>query len=107
MQVDPTKSMLKPPGTKHLKRTCDMLLSTFASTFSLRRYSKVDAWAGKRKGATSRVPLPAKDDEGGGGGGGGGEGGGGSGGGEGGGGDGEGGAEGGEEGGEPPAKAPR
>ena len=28
MQVDPLKPKLKPPGTKHLKRMCDKLLST-------------------------------------------------------------------------------
>ena len=37
MQVDPIRPMLKPPGTKHLKLKCDMLLSTFAFKFNLRR----------------------------------------------------------------------
>ena len=40
MQVDPVKPMLKPPGTKHLKLKCDMLLSTFAFKINLRRYDK-------------------------------------------------------------------
>ena len=35
------KPMLKPPGTKHLKLTCDTLLSTFAVKFYLRRYTQV------------------------------------------------------------------
>ena len=30
---------LKPPGTKHLKLKCDVLLSTSAFSFNLRRYS--------------------------------------------------------------------
>jgi len=40
MQVDPMKPMLKPPGTKHLKLKCGMLLSTFAFKFNLRRYNE-------------------------------------------------------------------
>ena len=40
MQIDPIKPMLKPPGTKHLKLKCDILHSTFAFNFYLRRYSK-------------------------------------------------------------------
>jgi hypothetical protein len=32
------KPMLKPPGAKHLKLNCDVLLSTFALKFKLRRY---------------------------------------------------------------------
>ena len=43
MQIDPIKSMLKPPGTKHLKLKCDMLLSTFAFKFNLHRYSEAAA----------------------------------------------------------------
>jgi len=39
VQVDPVKPMLKPPGTKHLKLKCDILLSTSAFRFHLRRYS--------------------------------------------------------------------
>ena len=41
MQVDPIKPMLTPPGTKHLKLNCDILLSKFAFKFNLRRYSSV------------------------------------------------------------------
>ena len=41
VQVDPMKPMLKPPGTKHLKLKRDVLLSTSAFTFNLRRYTVV------------------------------------------------------------------
>jgi hypothetical protein len=37
VQVDPMKPNLKPPGTKRMKLYCDILLSTSAFTFSLRR----------------------------------------------------------------------
>jgi len=33
---------LKPPGTKHLKLKCDVLLSAFAFNLDLRRYNMVD-----------------------------------------------------------------
>jgi len=36
------RPMVKPSGTKHLKLKCDILLSTFALKFNLRRYSQVD-----------------------------------------------------------------
>jgi len=35
------KPKLKPPGTKRLKLKCDILLSTSAFKFNLRRYTKV------------------------------------------------------------------
>jgi hypothetical protein len=38
VQVDPIEPTLKPPGTKHLKLKCDILLSTFAFKFNVRRY---------------------------------------------------------------------
>ena len=38
MQVDPIKSKLKPPGTGRLKLKYDVLLSTYAFKFKLRRY---------------------------------------------------------------------
>jgi len=38
VQVDPVKPVLKPPGIKHLELKYDVLLSTFAFTFNLRRY---------------------------------------------------------------------
>jgi len=40
VQVDPFKTKLKPPGTKRLKLNCDILLSTSASKYNLRRYTK-------------------------------------------------------------------
>jgi hypothetical protein len=39
VQVDPIKPKLKPPGTKRLKLNCDVLLSTSAFKFNLRRYT--------------------------------------------------------------------
>jgi hypothetical protein len=41
VQVDPIQAELKPPGTKRLKLKCDILLSTYAFKFSLRRYNWV------------------------------------------------------------------
>jgi hypothetical protein len=41
MLVDPIKHKLKPPGTKRLKLNCDILLSTSAFKFNLRRYIQV------------------------------------------------------------------
>jgi hypothetical protein len=35
------KPTLKPPGTKRLKLECDMLLSSSAFEFNLRRYTMV------------------------------------------------------------------
>jgi hypothetical protein len=39
VQVDPIKPKLKPPGTKPLKPRWDVLLSTSAFEFKLRRYT--------------------------------------------------------------------
>jgi hypothetical protein len=36
------KPKLKPPGTKPLKLTCDVPLSTYAFKFNLRRYNEGD-----------------------------------------------------------------
>jgi len=36
------KPKLKPPGTRRLKLKCDVLLSTSAFKFNLRRYTKAD-----------------------------------------------------------------
>jgi hypothetical protein len=44
VQVDPMKPMLKPPGTKHLKPECAMLLSTFAFNFNLRWYTSAQPY---------------------------------------------------------------
>jgi hypothetical protein len=38
VQVDPIKSMLKPPGSQRLKLNCDILSSTSAFKFDLCRY---------------------------------------------------------------------
>jgi hypothetical protein len=40
VQVDPMKPNLKPPGRKHLKLKCNILLSTSAFKFNLRRHNK-------------------------------------------------------------------
>jgi hypothetical protein len=45
VQVDPIKYKLKPPGIKRLKLDCDVLLSTSAFKFNLRRYSVVTSSA--------------------------------------------------------------
>jgi hypothetical protein len=39
VQVDPIKPKLKPPGTKRLKLSWDILLSTSAFNFNLRRFT--------------------------------------------------------------------
>jgi len=64
VQVDPIKPMLKPRGTKRLKVKCDILLSTFAFKFNLRRYTMVMAglsgprrrtsWCRRRRGCAWR-----------------------------------------------------
>jgi len=41
VQVDPIKPKLKPPGAKRLKLDCDLLLSTSAFKFNVRRYTVV------------------------------------------------------------------
>ena len=46
VQVDPIKSKLKPPGTERLTPKCDMLLSTPAFKFNLRRHTAVVYIAG-------------------------------------------------------------
>jgi len=43
VQVDPIKPTLKAPGTKRLKLTCDVLLSTPTLKFNLRRYAGAGA----------------------------------------------------------------
>jgi len=44
------KPKLKPPGTKRPKLKCDILLSTFAFSFDLRRYSKGPPYSLLQKG---------------------------------------------------------
>ena len=43
MHVDPIKPTLKAPGTRLLKLKCDILVSTSAFKFNLRRYNKPGA----------------------------------------------------------------
>jgi len=50
LQVDPIKPKLKLPGTKRFKVTCDMLLSTSAFKFNLRRYT----WGGGSRNRLGR-----------------------------------------------------
>jgi hypothetical protein len=40
VQIDPIKPKLKPPGTKRFNPNCDVLLSTSAFKFNLRRYTE-------------------------------------------------------------------
>jgi len=54
VQVDPVKPKLKPRESKPLKLKCDVLLSTSAFKFSLRRYTEDCA-----DGAARRVPRAA------------------------------------------------
>jgi len=51
------KFKLKPPGTKRLKLHCDILLSTSAFNFNLRRYGKANG--SPRKGV-SRLAVGGK-----------------------------------------------
>ena len=55
VQVDPMKLMLKPPGTRHLKLKCDILLSTFAFTFNWRRYTMVISTGAKAAGLSVSI----------------------------------------------------
>jgi len=62
VQLDPVKRMLIPPGTKHLKLKCDVLNSSFAFKFNLRRHNQERAMAIARKegilvGSTRADPL--------------------------------------------------
>jgi hypothetical protein len=54
------KLKLKPPGTKRLKLKCDILLSSFASKFILRRYNKV-ASAKEMTYVTNLVGIKPRD----------------------------------------------
>jgi ABC-type oligopeptide transport system ATPase subunit len=53
VQVDPIKLKLKPPGTKRLKLNCDVLLSTSAFEFNLRRYTSASC---RRTACCSTIP---------------------------------------------------
>jgi hypothetical protein len=50
VQVDPIKPKLKPPGFKRLKRKCDVLLSTSAFRFNVRRFTMAREMAERRGG---------------------------------------------------------
>jgi len=56
VQVDPIKPTLKAPGPKRLKIQCDILLSTSAFKFNLRRYTL----AGSPAGASPLASPPVK-----------------------------------------------
>jgi len=65
VQVDPIKPLLNTPGTKRLKLKCDVLLSTAAFKFNLRRYMKeVDvvraAMVGRCRLTVSKPMLKAR-----------------------------------------------
>jgi microcystin degradation protein MlrC len=53
--------MLKQPGTKHLKLNCDMLLSSFAFKFNLRRYILVTARDGSDAAARAAARAAAAE----------------------------------------------
>jgi len=57
VQVDPIKPKLKPLGTERLKLTCDVLLSTSAFKFNLRRYNKERVVRGQTLGSLLVVLL--------------------------------------------------
>ena len=54
VQVDPVKPKLKPPGTKRLKLKGDVLFSSVAFKYDLRRYATEEAAA---QAGTSTRPL--------------------------------------------------
>jgi len=58
VQVDPIKPNLKPTETKLLKRKCDILVTSSAFKFSLRRYNEVDPakWSQKVEAAAAAAP---------------------------------------------------
>jgi hypothetical protein len=57
VQVGSMKFTLKAPGTKRLKVRCDMLLSTSAFEFSLRRYTSVGSLSSRGVLLGMRVVL--------------------------------------------------
>jgi len=77
VQVDRMKPMLKPSATKRLKLKCDIMLSTSAFKFNLRRYNQaqqlatelralgsitskqLSAWFDNRKARFAAAPHPA------------------------------------------------
>ena len=63
VQVAPMKPKLKPPGTKCLKLNCDMLLSTSAFEFNLRRYNKGFFGPRKKRPKVGTPEFIWEDDE--------------------------------------------
>jgi len=61
VQVDPMRLTLRPTGTKRLKLKCDVLLSTSAFKFNLRRYPV--GWSARRsiRGGWLRRSSPGYD----------------------------------------------
>jgi len=57
VQFDPMKPKLKPPGTERLKVKCDVLHSTSALKFNLRRHFVVDATRSTTKVGRCRLTL--------------------------------------------------
>jgi hypothetical protein len=55
VQIGPIRPILKPPGTKRPELTCDILPSTSAFTFKLRRYSKAKAESRRDAGKVSSL----------------------------------------------------
>jgi len=51
VQVEPIKSKLNAPGTKRLKLKYDIMLSSFAFSFNLRRYTATGAAAAAAAGS--------------------------------------------------------
>ena len=59
MQVDPIKPTLKPPGMWRLKAKYDVLLSSFALKFNLRRYMKEVEYEEKAEKHLVRAEMEA------------------------------------------------
>jgi len=57
VQVNPIKPRLKPPGDERLKLKCDILLSTFAVKFNLRRYTLAQPAVGCKRRLSAVLEL--------------------------------------------------
>jgi len=57
------KPVLKAPGTKRLKLKCDLLLSTSAFKFNMRRYTKAAAMAEACRGFPKSGSVPSSNGE--------------------------------------------
>ena len=58
VQGAPMKPQLKPPGTQRLKLNCDILLSTSAFKFNLRRYNTASLSSAAGEAGVDPVVLP-------------------------------------------------